>query len=41
MVSGAGTNTLTLSNNATVTGTGVATVFGGVPAVTSVASSQN
>jgi hypothetical protein len=32
---------LTLSNNATASGTGVTTVFSGVPAVTSVASSQN
>jgi hypothetical protein len=41
VVSGAGTSTLTLSNSATVTGTGVATVFSGVPAVQSVASTQN
>jgi hypothetical protein len=41
VVSGAGTSTLTLSNNATASGTGVTTVFSGVPAVTSVASSQN
>ena len=41
VISGAGTSTLTLSQNATATGTSVATVFAGVPAVTSVASSQN
>jgi hypothetical protein len=41
VVSGGGTSTLTLSNNATGTGTSVATVFSGVPGVTSVASSQN
>ncbi len=41
VVSGAGTSTLTLSNSATATGSGVATVFGGVPAVTTVASSNN
>jgi hypothetical protein len=40
VVSGAGTSTLTLSNNATTSGTGVSTVFAGVPAVTSVASPQ-
>ena len=40
VVSGAGTSTLTLSNNATATGSGVATVFGGVPSVTSVANPQ-
>jgi hypothetical protein len=39
--SGSGTSTLTLSQNATATATGVTAVFGGVPAVTSVASSQN
>jgi hypothetical protein len=41
VVSGAGTSTLTLSNAATTSGTGVATVFGGVPPVTSVASTNN
>ena len=41
VVSGGGTSTLTLSNNATATGTGVATVFAGVPAVTTVASTNN
>jgi hypothetical protein len=41
VVSGAGTSTLTLSAAATATATGVGAVFGGVPAVTSVASSQN
>ena len=41
VVSGAGTSTLTLSNSATATGTGVATTFAGVPAVTSVASTNN
>jgi hypothetical protein len=41
VVSGSGTTTLTLSANATATATGVATVFGGVPSVTTVASSQN
>ena len=41
VTSGAGTSTLTLSKNATATGTSVATVFAGVPAVTTVASSQN
>ncbi len=40
VVSGAGTGTLTLSNNATTTGTGVTTVFAGVPAVTAVANPQ-
>jgi hypothetical protein len=40
VVSGAGTGTLTLSNNATGTDTGISTVFAGVPAVTSVASPQ-
>ena len=42
VVSGAGTSTLTLSNNATATsGYAVSpTVFGGVPAVTTVASPQ-
>jgi hypothetical protein len=39
--SGSGTATLTLSQNATATATGVSAVFGGVPAVQSVASSQN
>ena len=38
VVSGAGTSTLTLSNNATASGTAVPTVFAGVPAVTAVAS---
>ena len=41
VLSGAGTATLTLSQNATAGGTGVATSFSGVPGVTSVASSQN
>jgi hypothetical protein len=41
VVSGAGTSTLTLSNNAMNNETGVPTVFAGVPAVTSVASPQN
>ena len=41
VVSGAGTGTLTLSNNATATATGVSVLFGGVPSVTSVATSQN
>jgi hypothetical protein len=36
VVSGAGTNTLTLSQNATASGTSVTTTFTGVPAVTSV-----
>ena len=42
VVSGAGTSTLTLSNTATATSgvSGVAAVFGGVPAVTTVASPQ-
>jgi hypothetical protein len=40
VVSGAGTSTLTLSNNATATQTGVATSFSGVPAVTAVAVPQ-
>jgi hypothetical protein len=40
VVSGAGTSTLTLSNNATASGTAVPTVFAGVPAVTAVASPQ-
>lgn len=42
VVSGAGTNTLTLSNTATATSgvSGVAAVFGGVPAVTVVANPQ-
>jgi hypothetical protein len=40
VVSGAGTSTLTLSQNATASGTGVSTVFAGVPAVTAVASPQ-
>ena len=39
--SGGGTSTLTLSQNASATATGVSAVFAGVPAVTSVASSQN
>jgi len=41
VVSGAGTSTLTLSASATQSGTGVATVFYGVPSVTSVANSQS
>jgi hypothetical protein len=41
VVSGAGTSTLTLSNPATATGTSISTTFTGVPAVTTVASSQN
>jgi hypothetical protein len=41
VVSGAGTATLTLSNTATATGTAVSTTFEGVPAVTTVASTQN
>jgi hypothetical protein len=41
VTSGSGTSTLTLSANASATATGVTTVFGGVPAVTSVASTQN
>jgi hypothetical protein len=41
VVSGAGTATLTLSNPATGSGTSISTNFTGVPAVTSVASSQN
>lgn len=41
VVSGAGTSTLTLSNSATASGSNIATVFSGVPAVTAVASSQN
>jgi len=40
VVSGAGTATLTLSQNATASGTAVATSFSGVPGVTSVASGQ-
>jgi hypothetical protein len=40
VVSGAGTPTLTLSQDATASGSAT-TVFGGVPGVTSVASSQN
>ena len=40
VVSGAGTSTLTLSQAATATGTSESTVFTGVPAVTSVGSSQ-
>jgi hypothetical protein len=40
VVSGAGTSTLTLSNNATATTTGVSTSFSGVPAVTAVANPQ-
>ena len=40
VVSGAGTSTLTLSQNATATGTSVATTFAGVPPVTSVANPQ-
>jgi hypothetical protein len=38
VVSGGGTNTLTLSNNATATGTAVPTTFQGVPSITAVAS---
>ena len=41
VVSGAGTSTLTLSNNATATGTSVSAAFAGVPAVTTVSSTQN
>jgi hypothetical protein len=41
VVSGAGTSTLTLSNNATADGTGISTTFSGVPAVTAVANSQS
>jgi hypothetical protein len=40
VVSGAGTATLTLSNTASGTATGVSTVFAGVPAVTAVANPQ-
>ena len=40
VVSGAGTPTLTLSQNATASGSAT-TVFSGVPGVTSVASIQN
>jgi hypothetical protein len=40
VVSGAGTSTLTLSQNATASGTNVATVFAGVPSVTAVANPQ-
>jgi hypothetical protein len=40
VVSGSGTSTLTLSNNASATGTAVSTVFAGVPAVTAVANPQ-
>jgi hypothetical protein len=40
VVSGAGTSTLTLSNAASATASGVSTVFGGVPAVTAVANPQ-
>jgi hypothetical protein len=40
VVSGAGTSTLTLSNSATSTNTGVSAVFAGVPAVTAVANPQ-
>jgi hypothetical protein len=41
VVSGGGTNTLTLSQNVTTGASGVATVFGGVPAVTAVANTQS
>ena len=41
VVSGAGTNSLTLSQSATATATSVSTVFSGVPAVTGDPSSQS
>jgi hypothetical protein len=41
VVSGAGTNSLTLSQSATATATSVSTVFSGVPAVTSDPNSQS